>query len=405
MNRIKEHVLAVGRIGEEDNHDKPKPITRLLNTKEYYEAVRLTESYMQEAKMTTTVDKIGNLKGVLKGIDPNLKSVAIGSHLDTVRQGGIFDGNLGVQAAVECIYRFKEQGIKLRHDVEIWGFNAEESSGLGGTFGSWASFGLVDMDQPGLEDVLGEYGFSKQDILDSLVDPDKYQSFTELHIEQGGLLEETNSQIGIVTGIVGIYEFKVTSYGQSNHAGTTMMSQRKDALVAMAKLIQKVDDLARAYGDGFVATVGMINVAPGAGNIIPRECEITLEMRHMQNERYERFIEEIKAYAQELAPIEFKFEELSKKDSVPCNSQMMDVIETACKKSEISSFRRMPSGAGHDANTIGNLLPIGMIFVPSKKGISHSRFEDTDWEDIEAGVDVLYHTILELDKLDDISQK
>lgn len=403
MSRIKEHILAVGRIGEETDSPEPKPITRLLNTKEYYEAVRLTESYLQEADISTTVDKIGNLRGLLKGSDQTLKTIAVGSHLDTVRQGGLFDGNLGVQAAVECLYRFKENGIKLRHNLEIWGFNAEESSVLGGTFGSWASFGLVDMEQPGLEDVLGEYGFTKQDILDSLVDPDKYHSFTELHIEQGGLLEEKNSQIGVVTGIVGIYEFKVTAIGQSNHAGTTMMSHRKDALVAMAKLIQKVDELARAYGDGFVATVGMINVTPGAGNIIPRQCEISLEMRHMQKERYERFIEEIKAYAKELAPIEFSFEELSKKDSVQCAPEIMDVIETACIKSGVSSYMRMPSGAGHDANTIGNLVPVGMIFVPSKKGISHSRFEDTDWEDIEAGVEVLYQTILELDKLDDLN--
>lgn len=401
MSRLKDHILEAGRIGEEIDSPEPKPITRLLNTKEYYESVQVTESYMQEAGMTTAVDKIGNLKGLLPGSEPTLKTIALGSHLDTVRQGGLLDGNLGVQAAVECMYRLQENGIKLRHNVEIWGFNCEESSSLGGTFGSRAMFGLADVEKPGFEEVLAQYGYTKQDILDSKIDTDKYQSFTELHIEQGGRLDIENTQIGIVTGIIGVNRFKITSFGESNHAGTTMMPQRKDALVAMAKLIQKIDDLANEYGDSFVATVGMLKVIPGAENIVPGQCEIILEMRHMNKERYEKFIEEIKEYSKELAPIDFTFEELIKKNSVACNSQMMDCIESACQQSEVS-YVRMPSGAGHDANAIAHFMPIGMIFVPSKNGISHSRFEWTEWEDIEAGADVLYHTLLELDKLDEV---
>ena len=178
MSRLKDHVLQVGRIGEETESPEPKAITRLRNTKEYYEAVSATEALMKEVGMETNVDKVGNLKGVLKGTEPELKTIALGSHLDTVRHGGIFDGNLGVQSAVECIYRLKENGVRLRHNVEIFGFNCEESSSLGGTFGSRAMLGLADIEKPGFEEVLKEYGYTKQDILDSKIETKNYRIFT-----------------------------------------------------------------------------------------------------------------------------------------------------------------------------------------------------------------------------------
>ena len=397
MSRLKEFVLEVGKIGEDTESSEPKGISRIRNSKEYYEAVDKTRELMEGAGMTVTVDGVGNIHGYLKGKDPSKKILAVGSHLDTVLHGGIFDGNLGVMSAIECAYRLKEQGICLEHDLEIFGFNFEESSSLGGTFGSRAILGLADTSTPNMVEAMKEYHLTEEQIRGAKIDGSKYKSYLELHIEQGGTLDREKLDIGIVTGIIGVCRYDIIANGISNHAGTTKMEYRKDALVAMSKLIVKINDLALAYGDNFVATVGMINVEPGAENVVPGRCKVTLEMRHMKKEMYENFIKEIMEYSKSIPDAEFDFIPLIEKSSVQSDARIMDLMEKACKDCGVK-YIRMPSGAGHDANPMAHFMPMGMIFVPSKDGVSHSRFEWTDWEYVDKGADVLYHTILELDK-------
>lgn len=397
MSRLKEFVLEVGKIGEDTDSSEPKGISRIRNSKEYYEAVDKTRELMEGAGMTVTVDGVGNIHGYLKGKDPSKKILAVGSHLDTVLHGGIFDGNLGVMSAIECAYRLKEQGIRLEHDLEIFGFNFEESSSLGGTFGSRAILGLADTGTPNMVEAMKEYHLTEEQIRGSKIDGTKYKSYLELHIEQGGTLDREKLDIGIVTGIIGVCRYDIIANGISNHAGTTKMEYRKDALVAMSKLIVKINDLALAYGDNFVATVGMINVEPGAENVVPGRCKVTLEMRHMKKEMYENFIKEVMEYSKSIPDAEFDFIPLIEKSSVQSDARIMDLMEKACKDCNVK-YIRMPSGAGHDANPMAHFMPMGMIFVPSKDGVSHSRFEWTDWEYVDKGADVLYHTILELDK-------
>ena len=197
-------MLEVGKIGEDTESSEPKGISRIRNSKEYYEAVDKTRELMEGAGMTVTVDGVGNIHGYLKGKDPSKKILAVGSHLDTVLHGGIFDGNLGVMSAIECAYRLKEQGICLEHDLEIFGFNFEESSSLGGTFGSRAILGLADTSTPNMVEAMKEYHLTEEQIRRAKIDGSKYKSYLELHIEQGGTLDREKLDIGIVTGIIGV---------------------------------------------------------------------------------------------------------------------------------------------------------------------------------------------------------
>lgn len=395
MSRLQDNILKVGRIGEDETELSPKGISRLRNTPEYRKAAELTADMLKECGLQVIIDPIGNVRGSIKGKDNSLKKIALGSHLDTVLHGGLFDGNLGVMAAVECMYRLKEEGKVLRHPVEILGFDCEESSMLGGTFGSRAMMGQVNTKAECFDQILAQYGFTIEDVKQAKTDTSDYRAYLELHIEQGDRLDTIKKQIGIVTGIIGVMRYRIVANGVSNHAGTTMMENRKDALVNMSKLIVQIDTLAREYGDSFVATVGMLDVGPGAENVIPGRVEAILELRHMKSERYHSFIEEIKEYAGKL-DVEFTFEKLIEKGSVECDGVIMDVIEEVCEEAG-AAYIRMPSGAGHDANAMAHEMPVGMIFVPSIDGISHSRLESTKWEDIEAGADILYKTLLKLD--------
>ncbi len=397
MSRLKDNILKIGKIGEISSDNEPRGISRLRNSREYYEAIDKMCELLKNENIDTKVDPVGNLHVYLKGRCPNLKTIVIGSHMDTVLNGGLFDGHLGVMAGIECILRLKETNTELNHNIEILGFNFEESSELGGTFGSRAMMGMVDTTEEKIEKNLSIYNLDKKDVELTRVDTKNYKSYLELHIEQGGWLEAKEKEIGIVTGIIGVTRYRIVANGESNHAGTTMMECRKDALVSMSKLIVEIDRLAREYGDSFVATVGKIKVYPSAENVIPGKCEIILELRHMNSCMYTNFIKDIESYTNNIEECKFSFEKLIEKGSVTCDDTVMKNIEKACEKENVS-YIRMPSGAGHDANPMAHYMPVGMIFVPSEGGISHSPFEWTSWEDVERGGNVLYSTLLMLDQ-------
>ena len=393
MNSIKEMLLRIASAGKEQDGS----YYRGCYSEAYYEAVRATRNVMEELGMQVSEDAAGNIHGVLPGSNPQLRHILIGSHLDTVPQGGLFDGAYGVAGALEVVKKIKENGDSLQHTLEIYGFNGEESNPLGGTFGSRAIAGLVDVQQPGFAEALAKYGHGPGEILACKRDFSDAKCYLELHIEQGDHLFRDHIEIGVVSGIVGIVRYRVTALGKSNHAGTTLMKHRQDAMVGMSKLIAEGDALCRKIDDNLVFTVGTIQCWPGSENVIPGKVECTFEMQHMDGSMTDQLIEEIKKAAKKIENCQFTFEKRVDKGSIPCDKELMDIIEKAAKESHVS-YVVMPSGASHDANAIGHRVPAGMIFVPSKDGLSHCKEEWTEENDLANGVEVLYQTVLNIDK-------
>ena len=396
MGRLNNILMEAGGIGRNEDGS----ITRLGFSEDYFQALELIKKHMESLGMKTEVDPVGNLHGILPGKDPSLKSIVLRSHLDTVIKGGVFDGMLGVAGAVECVYRLKEQDIILDHTLEIWGFNMEESSILGGTFGSRAITGMLDPDHPGYAEKLATFDRTPDDVRAAKKDISKYDCYLEYHIEQGDKLDSADIDVGVVNGIVSVIRYQVTANGVSNHAGTTMMPNRKDALVGMSKLIVAADARARELDDTLVFTVGKMSVAPGQENVIPNEVVATFEMRHMDKSVTDQFFADIQAAAKEIPNCTFTFKNTVAKYSTPCDPKLVRIIDQVCSELNISHMI-MPSGAGHDANPMAHEgVPIGMIFVPSVNGISHHGKEWTEPHHVDLGAEVLFKTVLTLDKTD-----
>ena len=375
-------------------------ITRTGGTPIYYEVVQALRAEMDKLGMQTDVDAVGNLHGYLPGSDKNAKSIVIGSHLDTVISGGMFDGMLGVIGGMEVVRRLRESKTVLRHPVEVFGFDLEESSPLGGTFGSWCVTGMVDTSTEDFEKNLQSYGWNLQDVASAKRDISKFGCYLEYHIEQGDYLDSHKLDIGAVSGIVGIVRYTVRAFGSSNHAGTTMMDNRRDALVAMCRLILASEKKAREMSDTLVFTVGKISVLPGAENVIPGECEATFEFRHMDKAVTDEFFAAIQAMAAEIKECEFTFTDNCAQYATPCDPELIKTIDAVAGEMGASHVV-MPSGAGHDANAMAHSgVPIGMIFVPSVAGISHHGKEWTDERHVDMGAEVLYRTVLAIDKKD-----
>lgn len=386
--------MEIAVVGENEDGS----ITRLGGSAEYEQGVAVAKRQMEQAGLQTQVDPVHNLVGTLPGTDPNAKAILIGSHLDTVTRGGKFDGVLGVSGGIEVANRLKEEGRQLRHPLQVWGFNLEEASPVGGTFGCRSVVGMVDPDAPGFEDRLSLYGWNKQTVLDSKRDVTDFACYLEYHIEQGDKLDNEKLDIGVVNGIVGIVRYDVTAKGVSNHAGTTMMANRKDALVGMSKLIVKGTELAKEIDDTLVLTIGKQSVLPGQENVIPCQVDATFEMRHMDRAVTDQLFQQIKAYAEQIPDCEFTFVNTTAKYSTTCDPKLIQTIDHVCQELEISHII-MPSGAGHDANPMAHQgVPIGMIFVPSLGGKSHSGDEWTEPRHCDLGVEVLYRCVLALDK-------
>lgn len=395
MDQVNEILAAIGQAGKNPDGS----YTRICFSPSYFQAVEIVRNKMEELGMQVNQDVAGNIHGVLPGSDPKAKSIIMGSHLDTVPSGGLYDGAYGVAGALEVVRRLKESGVQLRHPIEIYGFNAEESNPVGGTFGSRAITGLVDPHQPGLEEALQGYGRTVQEIMDCQRDFHDAKCYLELHIEQGDHLDDIGVQIGVVRGIVGIVRYKITAIGHSNHAGTTQMKNRRDAMVAMARLIAQADQRCREIDDTLVLTVGTIQCWPDSENVIPGKVECSFEMRHMDGEKTDAMIQAIEEITKTIDTVTFQIEKQIDKGSVRCDEHLMQLIDQAAEE-EGASRVVLPSGAGHDANPMAHRLSMGMIFVPSKDGLSHCGEEWTAPEDLTRGADVLYRTVQKLDQED-----
>jgi N-carbamoyl-L-amino-acid hydrolase len=325
---------------------------------------------MQAAGLAVSIDAAGNILGRREGSDPDLPPLMLGSHIDSVPEGGHYDGPLGSLGAIEIVQSLADRRVSTRHPIVVVIFQNEE----GGKTGSRVMSGVFKAEE-------------------------QIAAFLELHVEQGAVLEKAETTIGVVTGIVGIRRWTVTVEGVANHAGTTPMDARRDALLAAARFIQAVNQVVTAMEGDQVATVGMIQASPGAPNVIPGRVTMSLELRDLEMEKIERLYRTVHVSAQRIAResgTTIELDEFYLSAGAPTDEQVMRLIEESATELGLSS-RRVPSGAGHDAQSIAPIAPTGMIFIPSIDGISHSPDEYSGPEDLIAGVNVLLNTLLKLD--------
>lgn len=367
------------------------------------EAREYVRELMGAAGLETRVDAAGNLLGHRPGTEDDLPPLMAGSHVDSVPQGGRFDGPVGVLAAVESARTLEEEGISTRHPLEVAVFSNEED----GKTGSRAMAGEVDPDE--LDRVTNSSRTIREGMRLQGGDPDRLDqvrrrpgdaaAFLELHVEQGSVLERSGTDIGVVLGIVGIKRWFVGVEGMANHAGTTPMDQRRDALVTAARFVEAVNRVARTTPGRQVGTVGRIEASPGAANVIPGRVELTLELRDLEMEKIDRLFARLRERAAEIAEetgTEFSFDRYYVSRSAPTDPELRELVEGAARELGLST-RRMPSGAGHDAQSIARFAPVGMLFVPSVGGISHSPDEFTRPEDVGNGADVLLNALVAAD--------
>ena len=359
---------------------------------------------MRKAGLVVRVDTAGNIIGRREGSDPSLPVIMLGSHIDSVPGGGNYDGDLGVIGAIEVTQLLHEHGVGTRHTLEVVSFTDEE----GGLIGSLAMTGRLGASAL---DVVSHSGMAIRDGIRAVGgDPDRLQlarrkpgelkAFVELHIEQGAVLHEDGVDIGVVEGIVGIRWWDVTIDGVANHAGTTPMNRRRDALLSAAELTLAVNRIATTLAGRHVATVGRIRAEPGAPNVIPGRVVMSLEIRDLAAEQIELVHQAIVAEARSIAtarqtPISFAEIDVASAPA-PTHERMRRIIAGSAELLGLT-HKLMPSGAGHDAQDMTHIAPTGMIFVPSVGGISHSPKEYTSPKDMANGTNVLLRTVLAID--------
>ena len=359
---------------------------------------------MGEAGLSTHIDVAGNLIGRREGSDPEAGVILTGSHIDTVPNGGHYDGIVGVMGAIEVARTLHEAGIELEHGFEVAAWSNEER-GKTGSRSLAESIDPAELDLPTYtEKTVGEgiryLGGDPARIAENLRRPGDIAAFIELHVEQGGVMEQRDRQIGVVTGIVGIKRWKITVDGFANHAGTTPMNQRKDASLAAARIILAVNRIVSSEPGQQVGTVGIMKLEPGAANVVPGGAELHLEMRDLSMQKLDRLFAAIETEAKLIAGATgttVTIEQYYETDSAVSDLLIMADISGAVESLGFSHMT-IPSGAGHDAQSFKNLAPLGMIFVPSQRGISHSPAEYTAPADITRGANVLLHTIIALDR-------
>ena len=397
--RINRHLAELSQFGKNPQGG----VSRVAYTEFDRQGREAAVRWMREADLEVTIDAAANLVGRRAGRDPSLKPIVLGSHIDSVPEGGNYDGDVGSLSAIEVARTLSAAKVTLRHPLEVMIFSNEE----GGTIGSHA---LADGLSAATLDRVAQSGKTIREGIRFLGgDPDRLDSvkrskgdiaaYLELHIEQGGTLDEAKIPIGIVLGIVGIRHWDVTVEGFANHAGTTPMNRRKDALLTAARCIQAVNRIVRSAPGRQVGTVGRIRIEPGAYNVIPGRVVFGLELRDLDDTRTMSFFRMIRAECERLARVDgttIRFDESLASVPALTTPAVRRVIATSARELGLGTMS-LPSGAGHDAQEMARLGPMGMIFIPSAGGISHSPKEFSRPEDIEQGANVLLRTLLALD--------
>tara|TARA_X000000368_G_scaffold412893_1_gene399978 strand:+ start:1033 stop:2325 length:1293 start_codon:yes stop_codon:yes gene_type:complete len=363
------------------------------------------KEYIKNLGLKVEVDYAANIIARKEGSNKKLKPIIFGSHIDAVPNGGHYDGPLGVIGGIEALETILDNKIITSHPLELIIFTNEE----GGVFGSRALAGKLNTDALEVKTASGftngegvdRLGGNQKRIFEVTKSSNDYHAFVELHIEQGNILNKNHIDIGVVTGIVGLKWWDVTITGFANHAGTTPMDERKDPMIAAADFILLVKNIINEIPGNQVGTVGKIEAYPGAPNVIPGEVRLSLEIRDLDESKIDFLFREIEKKAKIIASnnettISFSSIDINASPAL-MNKQIQSLIIDAANELNYS-FKKMPSGAGHDAQDMAILVPSGMIFIPSIDGISHSPKEFSSDEDVYKGANILLNTILKLDK-------
>ncbi|MEK4303377.1 Zn-dependent hydrolase [Oceanobacillus sp. FSL K6-0251] len=397
--RLKQIIEDFADFGRTENNG----VTRLALSETDIKVRNHFKMVCEELGLTVKWDDMGNMYATLEGRENDKPPVVIGSHLDSVEKGGRFDGVLGVLTGLEVVRTLVESNIRPRIPVVVANITNEEgarfepslmSSGvMSGKFDKGNMLRSVDKNGITFAEALKESGYEgrKENRLTEA------EAFLELHIEQGPVLESESIDIGVVECVVGMCCYEIEVIGDSDHAGTTPMSMRKDSLFASNNLINEIREKMSKLDNDLVYTIGRMNVSPNIHTVIPNKVIFTLEARHKEA----AVISQVEEIIQGLAETEAKekcdvtIKKLWDRDTVWFNNKLVDALEKSCKSLNCS-YKRMASGAGHDAQFIATYLPAAMIFVPSVNGKSHAEDELTAWEDCERGVNVVLQTVLDL---------
>ena len=405
--RLRQNLEALSVFGRPAGKSFADGVSRVAYSDADVAGRQFVMGLMRDAGLTPRIDPAGNIFATRTGQDASLRPILFGSHIDSVPEGGNFDGDLGSLAAIEAIRALNAASLVTRHPLEVVVWAHEE----GGTFpnglnGSRAVAGQLvagELDQVygGLRkaDGIRRIGGDPDRIADARRQPGSTHCYLELHIEQGGTLDRRRIPIGVVEGIVSISRYRATVTGFANHAGTTMMTDRQDALIAASQLVLAVREEVTKVDGRQVGTVGHLEVSPNAANVIPGQAVLSIELRDLSEAKLTSIAEAIAARARAIATATKSTIEI-----VPtghygpalATPAVQAAIERAASRLNLT-HARLPSGAGHDAQMAATLGPMGMIFVPSIGGVSHSPRERTEWDDCARGADVLLQTLLEVD--------
>lgn len=405
QERLLASLEELSRVG----NSSTQGVTRFALTDGDRQAREWLQERARQYNLKSHFDAAGNLF-IYADVAQEQPPVIVGSHVDTVPNGGRYDGALGVLAGLECLIRLQETQTSLSRPVWLAVWTEEEGSRFpGGLIGSRAIIGelgageLEETDADGitLAEALRNWGLKPSELPQVARKPGEIHAYVELHIEQGAKLDVANEQIGVVTGIVGIRRYNLSVKGQANHAGTTPMHLRRDALVAASLMVQAVEQVVKESGyEEAVGTVGKLQVYPGGVNVVPGQVDFTVEIRDIKLEVMDELAAMLHTKLQEIA--EERGVKLSWEAAPAVNPSLLSesVQQTISQVAgELGySWRSMPSGAGHDAQHLARICPTGMIFVPSKEGVSHSPTEFTPDEDCVRGANVLLNTIVRLAK-------
>lgn len=377
--------------------EQPDALTRVYLSPEHKRANALAGDWMREAGMTVWQDSVGNICGRYEGATEHAPALLLGSHLDTVRDAGRYDGMLGVLTAIETVRHLNQQNARLPLAIEVVGFGDEEGTRFGitllgsrGLAGTWPGDWLEKEDGEGTRvvDALREFGLDPHRLTDAARPLGDIAAYLELHIEQGPCLEQDGLALGVVTAINGARRLNCTFTGQAGHAGTVPMSHRRDALAGAAEWMTEIERTTRHAGSDLVATVGSLQCKPGAVNVIPGQARLTLDIRGPQEQPLAALLDELLARARAIAKrrgLTFEADEFYRITATACDADLQSHLADAITEVQ-GSAPHLPSGAGHDAIALAEYWPVAMLFVRCKGGISHHPAESVTTDDVAQAI-------------------
>lgn len=385
--------------------DSAGGVSRLLYTKEWVEGQHALKEWMESEGLEARFDEIGNLYGTLKGENTE-ETVLTGSHVDTVKNGGRYDGAYGIVAGIIALKYLKKHFGEPKRNIEVVSMAEEEGSRFPYSF--WGSKNIVglakrkevedikDFDGIPFVEAMKNAGFGFRD--ESKGPRKDLKAFVEVHVEQGNVLENEKIDIGVVNNIVGQRRYTIEIIGEANHAGTTPMGYRKDALFAASHMIHEIISMAKVVGDPLVTTVGKLEPVPNIVNVVPGKVIFTIDVRHTNKEAIVSFTEQMETKMKDISKehgVDINIDLWMDEDPVPMDEKVVEIIEKQCKESGLN-YKVIHSGAGHDSQIFAAFVPTAMIFVPSRNGISHNPLEFTEPRDLAEGVKALIGALYEL---------